>query len=110
LRDPSTYLDHMLKCIGLIEDYSKGGMREFLGDRKTQDAVIRNLQTIAESAKRLPDTMKDKHPEVSWKAVGGLRNVLVHDYLGVDVKQVWEIVSKDLPGLKRALEAMKKEA
>jgi uncharacterized protein with HEPN domain len=71
-----------------------------------QDAVIRNLQTLAESATRISEELQEKHPEVDWFKIRGFRNVLVHDYLGVDLKRVWNILLNDLPRLKAAVEKM----
>jgi uncharacterized protein with HEPN domain len=71
-----------------------------------QDAVIRNLQTLAESATRISEEQQEKHPEVDWFKIRGFRNVLVHDYLGVDLKRVWNILEHDLPRLKAAVEKM----
>jgi len=68
-----------------------------------QDAVIRNLQVMTESTQRISDAFKKQHPKVDWRALAGFRNVLVHDYLGVDKDRVWQIVEHDLPELKRNL-------
>jgi uncharacterized protein with HEPN domain len=67
-----------------------------------QDGVIRNLQTLAESGQRLSEAIKDTYPEVDWKGLAGFRNVLVHDYLGVDLELVYRAVEQDVPRLKRA--------
>jgi len=64
---------------------------------------------MAQSIIQLPDTLKTTHPEVDWRGLSGFRNVLVHDYLGVSVPRVWEIVQRDLPAVKLALEAMRRE-
>jgi uncharacterized protein with HEPN domain len=68
-----------------------------------QDAVIRNLQTMAESSQRLSEATKSSVPDVDWRAISGFRNILVHDYLGVDPNVVWAVVEYDLPNLKAAL-------
>ena len=65
-----------------------------------QDGVMRNLQTLGQSALKLSDTLKSAHLEVDWKSIVGLRNVLVHDYLGVNVARIWETIERDLPDLK----------
>ncbi len=67
-----------------------------------QDGVIRNLQTLAESSQRLSDRIKERYSAVDWKGLSGFRNVLVYDYLGVDIEQIYQVVEKDVPGLKRA--------
>lgn len=80
-----------------------------LTDTKTQDAVLRNLHTLTESSQRLSDDLKTQHPETDWQGLSGFRNVLVHDYLGVDVELVWEIMEGQLPALKRNVEGMLRE-
>jgi uncharacterized protein with HEPN domain len=70
---------------------------------------VRNLQTLAQSAQRLSDTIKNSHPEVNWRGMAGFRNVLVHDYLGVRLDRVWEVVEQDLPALKHQIEAILQE-
>jgi uncharacterized protein with HEPN domain len=78
-----------------------GGRQEFLGSRLIQDAVLRNLQTMAESTQRLSDALRVAHPEIDWRRMAGFRNVLVHNYLGIDLDIVWEVVVRDLPDLKK---------
>jgi uncharacterized protein with HEPN domain len=79
------------------------GRGAFLASTLIQDAVLRNLQTLAESSQCLSGSLKVRHPEVDWRAIAGFRNVLVHDYLGVDTERVWQIVARDLPVLKTKL-------
>lgn len=100
------YLLHIRDGIARVEQYTRDGKSAFLGDIKTQDAVLRNLQTLAESTQQLSEAVREAHPEVEWRAIAAFRNVLVHDYLGIDLKQVWEIVRNDLPRLKSAVESM----
>ena len=72
-----------------------------------QDAVIRNLQTLAESTQRLSQAAKDAEPTVPWRKVSGLRNVLAHGYLSVDLEVVWSIVAEDLPALEEAISRLR---
>ena len=74
-----------------------------------QDAVLRNLQNMAESTQRLSDTLKAAHPEVPWYQLSGFRNMLVHDYLDIEQERVWLVVERELLDLKRAIAAMLKE-
>jgi uncharacterized protein with HEPN domain len=74
-----------------------------------QDAVVRNLQVMAESSKRISDERKNRHLEVDWQEISGFRNILVHDYLGVDLELVWNIVTNELPGLEMAILSMLKD-
>ncbi|OGR83597.1 MAG: hypothetical protein A2901_07975 [Elusimicrobia bacterium RIFCSPLOWO2_01_FULL_54_10] len=100
MKDDSLYLIHIGECIERIEKYTKMGKDDFVLNQLTQDAVMRNLQTLAESTKRLSDSFKTSHPEVDWKGIAGFRNVAVHDYLGIDPLRIWDIVQKDIPDLK----------
>ncbi len=107
MKDDRLYLIHINECIQRIEKYiGEGGEKAFMGSELVQDAVIRNLQTLAESATRVSGELQEKHPEVDWLKIRGFRNVLVHDYLGVDSKRVWNILENDLPRLKAAIEKM----
>jgi len=106
VKDDRLYLIHVLECVERIQSYIKGGKSRFDKDTKTQDAVIRNLQILAESTKRMSKRLKDQHPKIDWNGMVGFRNILVHDYLGVDVDRVWEIVSHDLPLIKRQFQSI----
>jgi uncharacterized protein with HEPN domain len=106
VKDDRLYLIHITECIARIEEYTAGGSDAFFGDRKTQDAVVRNLQTLAESTTRLSEAVKLSRPDVDWRAIAGFRNVAVHDYLGIDAKRIWHIVEHDLPDLKSKIAAV----
>jgi len=82
-------IEHMLECVARIREYTRGGRDTFLHSGLIQDAVIRNLPTLAESSQRLSDGAKNDEPAVPWKNMAGMRNILVHDYLGgVDIDTV----------------------
>jgi uncharacterized protein with HEPN domain len=106
VRDDRLYLIHVTECIERIERYTAPGRDAFLSDTLIQDAVLRNLHTLSESTQRLSNAMKDQHPEVDWTSIAAFRNVVVHDYLGIDLPRVWDIVERDLPDLKRAISTM----
>jgi len=109
MKDDRLYLIHIKECIDRIESYTEGKTRQdFLDSELLQDAVIRNLQVMAESTQRLSDSIKDIHSEVDWFKIAGFRNVLVHDYLGIDVERVWNILEKDFSILKNAIIQMLK--
>lgn len=105
MKDDRLYLIHIGECIDRIARYTAGGRAVFLADPMIQDAVARNLQVLAESSQRLSDGLKARRSEVDWRAIAAFRNVVVHDYLGLDVQQIWTIVERDLPPLARAIEA-----
>lgn len=103
LKDDALYLIHISEEIDRIENFTTGGKGEFLHSDLVQYAVLRSLQTLAESVKRLSTALKASYPEIPWKDIIGLRNVLVHDYLAVDVEEIWKIIELDLPLLKRQI-------
>ena len=109
MKDDRIYLRHILRCIARIEEYTVEGRDKFFAAYLVQDGVIRNLQTLAESSRRLSDGLKASCPDVDWKGLAGFRNVLVHDYLGVDLEYVYRAVEHDVPRLKEACEAALKE-
>jgi len=106
-KDDTLYLIHISEEIARIEKFTAGGKAEFFGSDLVQYAVLRSLQTLAESVKRLSPALKASHPDIPWKDVIGLRNVLVHDYLAVDVEEIWKIIELDLPLLKRQINAIR---
>ena len=85
------------------------GRESFHNSELIQDAVLRNLQTLAESMQRISLETKSNHPEIDWRPIAGFRNVLVHDYLGINLARVWEIVAVHLPVLRSQLESVKTE-
>lgn len=109
MKDDGVYLRHILECTRRIEEDTRTGYEEFLKSHTLQDAVLRNLQTLSESAQRLSESLKAKHPEIEWKRVAAFRNLLVHNYLGIDLERVWEIVQRDVPRLKQTAEDMLKD-
>ncbi len=100
MKDDRKYLLHIAECIQRVEEDVAGGRAAFDKSHLIQDAVLRNLQVIAESTKRLPDLLKESEPRVNWREIAGFRNFLVHDYLGIDPNIVWAVVGNDLPTLK----------
>ncbi len=94
-----TYLLHILDAITWIRTYTRGGQSTFLGERMIQDAVIRNLEIIGEAVKNLSSELRLAHSEIPWQRIAGLRDVLIHQYFGVNVDTVWGIVENRLPEL-----------
>lgn len=106
MKDDSAYLRHILECIKRIVENTVEGKDRFMDSHTLQDAVLRNLQTMAESAQRLSDDLKTTQSEIEWHRIAAFRNVLVHDYLGIDLEIIWEITQRDLPELKQAILSM----
>jgi uncharacterized protein with HEPN domain len=105
-KDDTVYLRHIRECIWRIAEDVAEGCERFMASHTLQDAVLRNLQVMAESTPRLSEAAKATQPEVEWRKIAALRNILVHDYLGIDLDTVWDITQRDVPELKRAVEEM----
>jgi uncharacterized protein with HEPN domain len=99
-------LAHIRDCLDRILEYTNAERSRFDASRLVQDAVIRNLQTLAESSQRLSSEIKNTEPQIPWRELAGFRNVIVHGYLGVDLAAVWLVVEQDLPSLTEAVNRM----
>lgn len=100
MKDDAVYLRHILDAIDRIVSYTAAGRESFRSDLKTQDAVLRNLQVIGEAAKKVSDGTRASHPEVAWKDMAGMRDRVVHDYFGVSLDIVWDVVENHLGPLR----------
>jgi uncharacterized protein with HEPN domain len=100
------YLRHILDAIEKIESYVAVGRDAFLSDSHWQDAVVRQLEIVGEATKRLSKKLCAQYNDIPWRRIAGLRDVLIHDYMGVDVNAVWEITQKNLPLLKTRIVAI----
>jgi uncharacterized protein with HEPN domain len=99
-RDFNVYLEDVLDAVGKIRRYVAGmSYAQFRGDSKTQDAVIRNLEIIGEAIKKVPEDVRARHPQLEWKKIAGMRDILAHEYFGVDVEIVWDVVQNKLTEL-----------
>jgi len=97
----------ILAAVRAIARYTDGmTLAEFVSDARTMDAVVRNLMTMGESIRWIPEPILDAHPNVPWRTLRGVRNVVVHEYFGVDPGILWETVCSDLPPLEADLEAV----
>jgi len=97
-------LNDIRQAIDRIEQYIKNlSFDAFSDDQKSVDAVVRNLEIIGEAASRLPDEFKEKYSEIEWYKVVGLRHRIVHEYFGIDLEIIWQILNRDLPELRQKL-------
>ena len=106
MKSDLVYLRHILDAIQKIESYVSVGHETFMSTSHWQDAVIRQLEIIGEATKRLSPDVRSQYSHIPWKRIAGLRDVLIHDYLGVDISLVWQITQTYLPELKRQLDAI----
>lgn len=109
-RNPRLLLEDIIEAANKIKLYtSEKTYDSFIADSKTIDAVIRNFEIIGEAAKRLPDTFKEKYPQIEWFRIIGFRNRIVHDYMGIDYQIVWTIIENYLNNLIAALNKIQEE-
>jgi len=105
-KDDRLYLVHISERITRIEEYTRDGRAAFFASPMQQDAVVRNFEIVGEAAKRISEGLKQRHPQIPWRRIAGLRDVLIHQYMGVDLNEVWRIVEQDLPTLKTQIAAL----
>ncbi|MBU0929538.1 MAG: DUF86 domain-containing protein [Nanoarchaeota archaeon] len=107
-RDMNLFIKDILQSIEKIESFSKNLTKEkFMSDKLRQDAIIRNLEVIGESAKNIPDSFRNKYSKIPWKEIAGFRDILIHAYFGVNMERVWNIIKKDLSNLKKEIGKIK---
>ena len=99
-------LTYILDCIQQIQEYTGYERQTFFSSRLVQDAVVRNLQILAESTQRLSEPLKTTQQNIPWRKIAGFRNVLAHGYLGVDLEVVWNVVEHNREELADATEEM----
>ena len=106
MKEPRERLQHTLEAIGNIDRYADRGKEAFEQDELLLSWLIRNLQIIGEAARALPLDVRDRAPAIPWPKIIGMRNILVHDYVGIEPAVLWEAVEDDLPSLRREVEAL----
>ncbi len=103
-KDVRVYFDDILESIVQIEKYTnKLTHKEFLKNTMVQDAIIRRLEIIGEAVKNVPQNFRERHPDMRWKNIAGMRDILIHEYSGVNLKRVWKVIKDDMPDLKQSV-------
>ena len=106
-RDPLVLLEDIMLAVQKIARYtSQMDHNEFLNHELVIDGVARNLEIIGEAARQLPEEFRRAHAQIPWPQIAGLRNRIVHDYFGLDLELIWEIVQHDLPELEKQVRAL----
>jgi len=103
-KDPKVYCEDILESINDIFDYTRGdNFHKFLNSKKTQDAVVRRLEIIGEAGKRIPHDIKTKNPQIPWKDIMGMRDIIAHDYDTVNLEKIWDVIENDLSPLEKQI-------
>ena len=103
-RDLRDYLNDILEMIEDVNKFIEGMSYENLvNDKKTLYAVIRCLEVVGEAVKKIPNSIRDEHPEMPWREIAGMRDKLTHEYFGIDIETIWDTIKEDLPTLKEAV-------
>jgi uncharacterized protein with HEPN domain len=106
-KDPYVLIEHIRESIAAIEDYTHGISKEdFISTPQIQDAVIRRLEIIGEAANKLDSEFIEQFANIPWYEITAMRNILIHEYFGVDLDQVWNTIKKDIRELKQQIEKM----
>jgi len=106
VKDDRVYLTHILTAMQRVSEYAAAGKEAFFATPMIQDAVIRNLEIVGEAVKHLSEPFKGRHPSITWRRVAGMRDKMIHEYFGVNLQLVWEVVDRDLPALRASLESI----
>jgi len=109
-RDMRLYIEDILNSITKIQQYTQTiDEQDFLDNTQIQDAVLRRLEIIGEAAKNIPNDFRNKYPRIPWKNIAGLRDILIHEYFGVNLRRAWKVAKEDILDLKQELSKVRKD-
>ena len=106
-RDPFLYVQDILDSIERIEEYSSSlKWEEFRKNNLVIDAIVRNFEIIGEAVKHIPKTIRDRYPDIEWREAAGFRDVLIHEYFGIDTEALWDTIKTNIPSFKKKIMAI----
>jgi uncharacterized protein with HEPN domain len=107
-KDAKIILEHILESINLIEGYIQDKKKtDFLKSKQLQDAIIRRIEIIGEAVKNIPDDIKEEYRDIPWRNIIGMRDILIHQYFGVDLELTWKVIKDNIPELKKQIISIK---
>ncbi len=104
MKDNRACLFHVPDAIERIFQYTQRGLEDFFKDPKTQDAVVRNLEIIGEAVKNISTALKAAYPDIPWRRIAGMRDKMIHEYVGVNLQLVWDVAQQELPAFQRKVD------
>lgn len=110
IREIDVYIDDILEAINKIREYTEGiSEDDFFEDTQVQDSVFRRLEIIGEAVKNIPDEIRTNYPDIPWRQIAGMRDVLIHEYFGVNLRRVWKVIKEDVDKLEKEINKVRKE-
>ena len=109
-KEPIVFIEHILECIELIEEYTREVTKEeFFKSKQLQDSVIRRIEVIGEATKNISQEIKDKYYQIPWKRISSMRDILIHEYWGIDLNLTWNVATQEIQNFKKSILEIKKD-